>query len=187
MKKILDALREKLKKSGTVGFAAIIIVFGVALLLLPGGEKEAAPERPPPEETPGEARFSVEETERRFEETLGQIEGAGRVAVMLTLRSDGETFLATDKSYADRGEGAGREQREDAVIVGSGGSVEAPVVVKRGYPEYLGALVVAEGAGDPEVKLRLLGAVTSLTGLGADRVQVTPMRRSAGIGRADVG
>jgi stage III sporulation protein AG len=178
VKSIVEALREKLKKSGAVGFAAIIIAFGIALLLLPSGGGTDASERSPPEEAPREIPFSLEETERRFADALGRIEGAGRVSVTLALRSDGETFIATDKTYSDRGEGAGREQKEDAVIVGSSGTAEAPVVVKRGYPEYLGALVVAEGADSPEVKLRLLGAVTSLTGLGADRVQVAPMRRA---------
>lgn len=180
MKSILGAVREKLKKSGAAGFAAIIIAFGIALLMLPSGGGPEASGRSPPEETPAEIPFSLEETERRLADALGQIEGAGRVYVMLALRSGGETFLATDKTYSDRGEGAGREQKEDAVIVGSSGSAEAPVVIKRGYPEYLGALVVAEGAGDPEVKLRLLGAASSLTGLGTDRVQVAPMRRAGG-------
>ncbi|MDR1330353.1 MAG: stage III sporulation protein AG [Oscillospiraceae bacterium] len=179
MQKILGVLREKLKKSGTVGFAAVIVIFGIALLLLPGGgDDKKAQEEPAPEAQPEDVPFSLEETERRIAGALSQIEGAGRVTVLLSLRSGGETFLATDKKYSDRGEGAGREQTEDAVIVGSGGSSEAPVVVKRGYPEYLGALVVAEGAGDPEVRLRLLGAVTSLTGLGAGRVEVSPMRRT---------
>ncbi|MDR0446643.1 MAG: hypothetical protein LBH17_06435 [Oscillospiraceae bacterium] len=182
MQKILNTLREKLKKSGQLGIIAVIIVLGIALLTIPtGGDGSDGgneiPDSAAAEQAAEEMPFSLAETERRIERLLGEIDGAGRVAVMLTLRSGGETFIATDKTYSDRGEGAGRDQTEDAVIIGSGGAAEAPVVIKRGYPEYLGALVVAEGAGNPEVRLRLLGAVTSLTGLGAGHVEIAPMRQ----------
>ncbi|MDR0838400.1 MAG: hypothetical protein LBN99_02010 [Oscillospiraceae bacterium] len=171
----VKAIWEKLKKGGSLGFAVIVVVFGIMLLLLPGGDKTKndAPDAPaPPEPT----AFPLADTENRIAAALSEIDGAGRVTVVLTLRSDGETYIATNKKYSAKGENSATEQSEDAVIVGSGGSNQSPVVVKRGYPEYQGALVVAEGAGDPEVRLALMGAVASLTGLGADRVTVTKMK-----------
>ena len=45
-------------------------------------------------------------------------------------------------------------------------------------PEYLGALVVAEGADNAAVRLELLRAVAGLTGLGTDRITVAKMKNS---------
>ena len=165
----------RLKKGGSLGFALIIIVFGVVLLMLPVSEK------PPPSvstvvETAVADTFSLTETEARIAAALAQIEGAGEVTVVLTLKSDGETIIATDTRTMEKADETS-ERSESAVIVGSGGSVREPVIVGRSYPEFRGALVVCEGANDPEVRLRILGAVSSLTGLGTDKVTVAVMRR----------
>ena len=39
-------------------------------------------------------------------------------------------------------------------------------------PQFQGALVVCPGGGDPAVQLRLLEAVSALTGLGSDRISI---------------
>ena len=60
----------------------------------------------------------------------------------------------------------------------SGGSEEAqgpPEGVVPLYtltPQFQGALVVCPGGGDPAVQLRLLEAVSALTGLGSDRISI---------------
>ncbi|MDR0905138.1 MAG: stage III sporulation protein AG [Oscillospiraceae bacterium] len=172
----LKAIWEKLKKGGSLGFAVIIVVFGALLLLLPTGEKaKIEPTAEPP--TADEPAFSLPETEARIAAALSQIDGAGEVTVVLTLKSDGQTIIATDRKLSEKGENETRERSEDAVIVGSGGSVQAPVILGHVYPEFRGALVVAEGANNPDVRLQLLGAVSSLTGLGTDKVTVSAMRR----------
>ncbi|MDR3210006.1 MAG: stage III sporulation protein AG [Oscillospiraceae bacterium] len=171
-----DKLKRLMKKGGGLGFAVVIMIFGVMLLTLPTGGGRDAPE---PSAAPPDDAFSLRETEARIAAALAQIDGAGRVTVVLTLKSGGASELATDKSYTEKstnGTPSDREQREDTVIVGAGGSVQNPVVVRQGYPEYQGALVVADGAGDAGVKLELTRAVAALTGLGTDRITVTRMR-----------
>ena len=170
----LTEIREKLKKSGTLGVALIIVVLGVVLLALPTEKPTEYLPSPSAEPTPTQ---TLAETEARIAEALAQIDGAGRVTVVLMLKSDGETIIATDRSLVEKSDGA-REEKTDAVLVGSGGSVQNPVILGRGYPEFRGALVVAEGAANPETRLQLLSAVASLTGLGADRVTVAVMRRN---------
>ena len=55
----------------------------------------------------------------------------------------------------------------------SGGSGEDQVVVTREtYPQFRGALVVCQGADDPQVKLSVIEAVSALTGLGSDKISV---------------
>ena len=46
------------------------------------------------------------------------------------------------------------------------------------YPEYLGALIVAEGAGNAETKLKLTQAVAALTGLSTEKITVVKMKSS---------
>lgn len=43
-------------------------------------------------------------------------------------------------------------------------------------PTYQGAIVVCQGADDPGVKLALVQAVASVTGLGTDQITVVKMR-----------
>ena len=52
---------------------------------------------------------------------------------------------------------------------------QMPLVTKVTAPECLGALIVCSGGDDPEVKLRIVNAVCSLTGLGSDRVTILKM------------
>ncbi|MDR3277583.1 MAG: stage III sporulation protein AG [Oscillospiraceae bacterium] len=174
----LGKIWDKLKKSGVYGIL-IIVLFGALLLLLPSGGDDAAvsaADAPDTEET-----FSLAETEARISGALSGIDGAGRVTVVLTLKSSAETVIAADrktseKSAADGGRDA--ELTESAVIIGKGGSVQSPVTLKRIYPEYLGALIVAQGAGDASVRLELTRAVAGLTGLGTDKITVTKMKNS---------
>ncbi|MDR2501893.1 MAG: stage III sporulation protein AG [Oscillospiraceae bacterium] len=171
-----DKISNLLKRGGGVGFAVIIIVFGVLLLLLPTGEKKAAP----PEAIPiTSEEFNLEELEARIARALSQIHGAGRVSVVLTLKTDGYTELATDKSYSERrenGELTERGQSEENVVVGAGSSNQTPVITRRGYPEFQGALIVADGGEDATVRLAITQAVSALTGLGSDKVTVAKMR-----------
>jgi stage III sporulation protein AG len=171
-----DKLKRLIKKGGGIGFAVIIMAFGILLLMLPSGSKEKAPAADP---TPTPETFSLPDTENRIADALGQIAGAGRVTVVLTLKSDGLTEIATDKSYSEKGESGARTERdqsEKSVIIGSGSSAQSPIVTRRGYPEFQGALIVAEGADDPVVRLALTQAITALTGLGSDKVTVAKMK-----------
>ena len=43
-------------------------------------------------------------------------------------------------------------------------------------PVYLGAVVLAQGADNPVVKLSIVEAVSKVTGLGADKISVLKMQ-----------
>lgn len=143
-------------------YALLVALVGAVLLLIPSGEKPA--ETAAPEEG---QQFRLEELEKRLEQALGQIEGAGEVHAVLTLKSGSRQVLA---QAVDRD--------------GNGGSSFAPVTVGRGAgsqevvplqtlaPEYQGALIVCQGGGDPAVRLNILQAVSALTGLGADKISI---------------
>jgi stage III sporulation protein AG len=165
----------KLKKGG---WAAAVLIVGFALFLLPGGKSGQS-------EDGGEAdaslavEFSLREQENRMSETLSEIEGAGRVRVMLTLSAGTEQILQKDTAGSSKGaDGAGGESEhsESTVIISRGGSVQSAVAAKYLYPKYQGALVVADGAGRAEIRLELMRAISGLTGLGADKITVSKMK-----------
>ena len=130
--------------------AALVVLLGVVLMLLPTGGKA---------QTSGDGgetlweTFSLEETEKRMAEVLGAIDGVGRVRIMLTLRAGSTLRLAEDSSLSDSSSGQTKQE-------------------KQLYPTYQGAVVVCEGAGSSSVRLAVVNAVSVLTGLSSDRISV---------------
>jgi len=149
-------------------FVLLVILVGAALLLLPpAGEKKT--DGPVPED-PQAGGFQVEELERRLEEALSQVEGAGEVKVVLTLKSTARQILAQDGKTAQRGEDL--DSSLTTVVVSQGSGTQGPVTVQQLSPQYQGALVVCSGGDDPSVRLHMVEAVSALTGLGADKISV---------------
>lgn len=155
----LKRLAVRLRKNGAI---LAVIFLGAVLLLLPRscGEGDAAPADGP------EENFSVAGEEARMAAALSRIEGAGEVTVVLALKSGEERILAADEGDGDR----------ETVIVSTGSSAESPVVLKTVRPQYLGVLIVAQGADSPPVAMELKRAASVLTGLGQDRIAVAKMK-----------
>lgn len=108
--------------------------------------------------------------ERSLAATLAQVKGAGKVTVMLTTAAGEETVYQTDISASSTG------NNHETVIVTDANRNQAGLIKQIVPPKYLGALIVCEGANDPEVCLNLVGAVSRLTGLGANQISVLKMK-----------
>jgi len=144
-------------------YVLLVALAGAVLLLLPSGEREEAD---PPAAEAGQL-FRLEEFENRLEEVLAQIEGAGEVRTVLTLKSGSRQVLA---QTVERDSGGGSTYVP--VTVGRGAGSQEVVPLQTLAPEFQGALVVCEGGGDPAVRLRVQQAVSALTGLGADKISI---------------
>lgn len=161
-KKLAGAL-EKYK------FVLLVLLAGILLLVLPlpggGGAEEL-----PGETSAAGAEFDLDALERRMEEAISRIEGAGEVSVVLTLKSGTRQVLAQDVSSARSQE----DQEEDrtTVVVSAGSGREEAVALQQIYPQFQGALVVCAGGDDPAVQLKLVEAVSALTGLGSDKISI---------------
>ena len=148
-------------------YVLLVIAAGIVLLLLPlGGEENPASGGTESQNGNGEETFRVEEMERRLEEALSRVDGAGEVTVVLTVKSGARQILAQDSSRS------GEESSTSTVVVSTGSGTEDAVVLQQVYPQYQGALVVCPGGGDPAVCLKLVDAVSALTGLGADKISI---------------
>ena len=147
-------------------YVLLALAAGVVLLLWPAGEKE----KPAPDVPQDAAEdFDLAALEEKLSRTLSQVEGAGRVAVTLTLKSGMEQVPVTDRATSS-GERENRTE-EKTVVVGTGSDQEAVVRLRR-YPVFQGALVVCEGADQAQVRLAMTQAVSALTGLGTDRITI---------------
>lgn len=155
------AIIETLKK---YKFVALILLVGLVLMLLPSGDGSDAVE------SEGGETYSLEETERRLEALLKNVQGVGQVNVMLTLKSGSTLELAEDSSTSMRESETKRES--DVVTVSRGSGGEEVVVTQERYPTYQGAVVVCEGGGNSAVRLSVIEAVSVLTGLGSDKITV---------------
>lgn len=169
--------RELKAKLGRFKYPLLILLLGLVLLSIPARseKKETAKTAQGP---PEPLRAGWEDVEARMEAILGEIEGAGKVRVMLQYSAGEKSVYQTDSEQEIRTNGDGKETRTTVeTVLASGGSGGAgPVVVQTIYPTFRGAVVVAEGADAGSVKLDLVNAVSSLTGLGADKITVIKMK-----------
>lgn len=149
--------------------AALVVLLGVVLMLLPTGGSRAQTSGDS-SELPGET-YSLEKTEERMAEVLGTIDGVGRVRIMLTLRAGSTLRLAEDSSLSDS-TGGQTKQEKQVLTVNRGSGRQEVVVTQQLYPTYQGAVVVCEGAGSSGVRLAVVNAVSVLTGLSSDRISV---------------
>lgn len=157
-------------------YVIAVLLLGLVLIMLPRGKEERAEEL----KTSYVLEFSLEQEEKRVGEALEKIDGAGDVAVVLTLKTSAQSVVAvdTETSYSEDDGGKKEDAANTTVIVSQGGSAESPVTLKIIYPEYQGALVVAQGADNAEIKLRLTKAVAGLTGLTTEKITVVKMKSS---------
>ena len=163
-------------------YPAAILLLGVVLLLWPssGKEKTTAVD-PVPEETMNssdEGADYCKKMEQKLEILLCQVAGAGRVRVLLTLKTGPATYYQSDVSRNQRREGdsADLSEEEKTVILSRGNAYDEPAVVSTAYPVFQGALIIADGGADPSVRLQLSAAVAALLDLGADQITVVKMK-----------
>lgn len=156
-------------------FVGLVLLLGIVLLALPSEKDRKDVNEFLPVSSVTETEKNVEE---QLEALLSQVEGAGRVSVMLTVEEGEYTVLQTDSLTENRFSDSSEEEslRQETVFLerGSGGSEAIPV--QTCGPVYRGAVVVAEGADQASVKLDLVSAVMSLTGLKADKITVIKMK-----------
>lgn len=149
-------------------FVLLVLLAGALLLLLPtpgGGEEDTGGTSPP-----SDLAFNLDGLEEKLEDTLSQVEGAGKVSVVLTVKASTRQVLAQDVTSSQK-EG---ERKEDAttVVVSQGTGKQAAVPLQQLYPQFRGALVVCPGGDSPTVQLKLVEAVSALTGLGSDKISI---------------
>ncbi|MBQ2893713.1 MAG: hypothetical protein IJE24_06215 [Oscillospiraceae bacterium] len=148
-------------------FVLLVLLVGIALMLIPYGRTEETEASTAPQ-TPTQPDIS-----RELSQILSQIDGAGEVSVMLTVRTGTSTVYQTDDTLTTGDSGS---ERKDTVIVTDENRGQTGLVQHIVYPEYRGAIIVCQGADNVQVRLSIMEAVARITGLGMDKISVLKMK-----------
>lgn len=129
------------------------------------------------ENTPVYAAQYTKETEKKLEDILSRVSGAGSVQVMLTLESCYENVYA--KGYNSKSEmddlKQEKEESEEYIIVKNGSNNEECLVIKVYEPTIKGVAIIAEGADDVNVKRAITETVCALFDISSAKVSVEKM------------
>lgn len=147
-------------------FVLLIFALGIGLMLIPGKKAQDAVPAAPREEV-------RQDLQKELEALLRQVEGAGEVRVLLSW-STGTAYEYQQNVERKTGDSETEESRTTVLIKADGS--EAAVPVRTIYPICKGAVVVCQGADRASVVLDLIRAVSSVTGLGSDRITVIKMQ-----------
>lgn len=190
----LENLQKLSQSKKTIPNLIIIFCIGLALLLISDFYNDIKLKEPAEEKQSSAINETgsiggdldtayVKNLENQLSTILGKIENAGKVSVMITLKGGTEIIPAKDESTADRvtnekDENGGtrtineKTVSDKVVFVATQGGQTKPLIIKETNPEVRGVIVVAEGARDAKVKLRISEAVQTVLDIPAYRVTV---------------
>lgn len=150
-------------------WAAVILMIGLLLMTLP--EKRSQPEQA----VTAREEETVESTlQQELEAILSRLEGAGKVKVLLSIGSGAEVYYQTDENSQKMVESIDR--RVETVIITDHDRNQQGLVRRMDPPLYLGAVVLCQGADSSRVKLAVVEAVGTATGLTSDKISVLKMK-----------
>lgn len=169
----MDFMKWRIRISESIGkykYVWIVLLAGALLMMIP--EKNTQTQEV------GEPITNVKMVEasltEQMESILSCVEGAGRVRVMLSVAQGERTIYQTDSSYSQNTDST--DTRTQTILITDSQRNEAGLVHQKNPPIYQGAIILAQGADDPTVKLAIVEAVSNVTGLGTDKISVLKMQ-----------
>ena len=125
--------------------------------------------------------------EKRLEEVLSCVDGAGRVRVLVTIKQSGKVIVEKDSpnqrtnSYETGVDGENKNTMEltndtQTVYTEDENGHKIPFVTTRTQPEIAGVLVVAGGAGDEGIKKQIAEVIQALFDVEAHKIKVVKMK-----------
>jgi stage III sporulation protein AG len=140
-------------------YVALVLAIGILLMLLPEKQPELT-------DVPTAKKNTLSQ-EERLEEILSQIQGVGKVRVLLSIAGGEENIFVFDEDSSG--------SREVVVITDSQRN-QTGLVRQILPPTYLGAVIVCQGGDQASVRLNIAEAVCDATGLSADKITVLKMK-----------
>jgi len=156
----------------------ILVLVGLllAVIAIPSEQKEKEEEKGKlVKETAAEEEKLVEaidyesQMEQRLEEILSQVEGVGKVRVMLTFEGSGQKIVEKDRSYSED------SSQEETVFEELGSNERSPYITSETNPQVEGILVIAQGGGNSRVKQEILEAAQALFGIEPHKIKIMKM------------
>lgn len=149
-------------------YVIFVLMIGLVLMLLPGKSNT------------DNMRVASSEQEtviplnEQIAALLSKVEGAGKVEVMLSIETGEEILYQSDEDI-NTGEQTAASRKETVIITDSERN-EIGLIRQTNPPNYLGAIIICQGADSPRVQLALCDAVSKITGLSSDRISILKMK-----------
>lgn len=114
--------------------------------------------------------------EQRLERLISEIDGAGKVKVMVTMDTSSTRIydrnVKSENSQQSGADGLSESVGRQTEVVLAGSSKE-PLQIGTVQPQVRGAAVVCTGAADPVIRERVANTVAKALNIGISRVYVT--------------
>ena len=164
----------QMKKSGKLWIVVLGAIIGLGLLVigsldLPFG-KGAQKSTPTATDEQGQLAAYKQELSAEIASLCAEVQGVGKVQVMVTLSGGYEYVYARDLQSKTGGDSYTWE--ETYVIIGSGGAQE-PLLLMKKQPGIAGVGIVCEGGADPWVQNELTALVSAAFGIGTNKIHVS--------------
>lgn len=150
-------------------YPILVIVIGLLLLSIPSKSKDSTMQT-----VSHSQKQTVPDIAEQLSEILQQIQGVGKVRVMLTVSKGEKTEYQQNEDMTNSE--SDTSIRKETVIIRDANDQEMALIIQVIPPEYLGAIVVCEGADNANVKLAVVEAVSKVTGLRSDHISVLKMK-----------
>ena len=147
---------------GKYKYLVLILLVGIGLMLIPSRKDTEVPQSNAESAYPETVSLTEE-----LEDILSSIKGAGKVKVMLTVKTGEQTIYQTDTPASDR---------QDTVIITDEDRSQNGLVQQVISPVYRGAIVLCQGADSANVCLAIKEAVSKVTGLDTSQISVLKMK-----------
>ena len=187
MQDFMQKIKEKkLKRSDWL----ILVLAGILILIiaLPTDTKEKKQAEKSKENISKEnntMEASKDEIERKLEDILEKIDGAGDVKVMITYQDSGTQVVEKDKNTSENsleesdstgGVRSTKEQQlQESTVYEDADAGNTPFVSKELLPKVEGILIVASGGDNQKVKQNISEAGLALFQVEAHRIKIVKM------------
>lgn len=126
-----------------------------------------------------------ENLEKKIESLLTEVQGVGKVKVMVTLKASSEKILVSEDTFSDKtvkatdSDGGVSESLEKSgaqkYVTSDTGNGNQPYVSQEKAPEVEGVMVIAEGGSDSMVVANITNAIAALLAVPVHKIQVLKM------------
>lgn len=148
----------------------LVLVIGIIFIGFP-----VAGDTPHTNDFKEETNFNINEFEKKLENAISSISGAGKTSVVLTLLSTEESIYATDIK-SDITDEKNKKLEENITVISTGSYGEEPLLIKKIYPTFKGVGVICEGGDSSVTKLKITEFLTSVLGIGVKDISISKMK-----------
>lgn len=171
IKQFADKITDIVKK---YRYVLIILLIGLILMLIPSKNTTTEDVNVSLSNKENSNSSTENPLEQRLSDLLSKVEGAGNVEVILTIETGEEIIYQTNDDQVNSD--TSFSSNTDTVTVTDSNRNQTGLIKQIKAETYKGAIIVCRGADNPTVCLKLVDAVSRITGLRSNCISVLKMK-----------